>query len=93
MSIHLKPTFVLWILESLGFSFSSKYPSWTFPSVFLINALNFLLTWGALIFLANVAFDLDISMLRILVVAACASLLYGLIVASSIKHAGRIQNG
>lgn len=93
MSIYFKPTLVLWILGSLGFSFSSKYPSWTFSSVFLINVLNFLLTWGALIFFANVAFDLKISMFRIFVVAACASLLYGLTVASSIKHAGRNRNG
>lgn len=86
LTIHRTPTFILWILKRIGLPCASAYPSGSFASCFLINAANFLVTWGAPFFIYCVASGQSRGMAWLFCAVAASSVLYGLVVATSIRR-------
>ena len=84
--IHRTPTFFLWILRRIGLPCASAYPSGSFASCFLINAADFLITWGTPFFIYCVASGQSRSTTWLLCAVAASSVLYGLVVATSIRR-------
>lgn len=90
--ISRKPTLVLWLLNKAGYADRARDGGRSFGTVFWINGLNFLLTWGVFFIVTGLLLGSRNSAAVVAAAVLAGSAAYGLLVAFSLpKMASEVE--